>query len=307
MKSKVADNSNNKPSITRVLLIENDPKDVHLIKEYLKEDSTTQFSLDYTNRLSTGLQRLSKEEYTVVLLELVLPDSEGIDTFTKVHTMAPEVPVIVNTRLNDENMAIKTLQNGAQDYLLKDSLDSNLLVRSIRYAIERQRLLTEIRSLSLTDDLTGLYNRRGFITLSEEHLKIAKRSGDGVHFLFIDMDSLKIINDNWGHSEGDNALKDIAHILNNTFRECDIIARIGGDEFGVLTLGSFHKSADVLTDRLQKKVNVHNSNGTRPYNLSISIGVESREPGSLCSPSELITLADGLMYKQKKQKHNHTG
>ena len=237
----------------------------------------------------------------------MLPDSKGIDTFTKVHAMAPEVPVIVHTDLNDENMAIKTLQKGAQDYLHKDSLDGNLLVRSIRYAIERQRLLTEMRSLSLTDDLTGLYNRRGFITLSEEHLKIAKRSGNGVHFLFIDMDSLKIINDNWGHNEGDNALKDIARILNNTFRESDIIARIGGDEFGVLTLGRVHKSADVLTDRLQKKVNAHNADGARPYKLSISIGVESREPGNLCSPAELIALADGLMYKQKKQKQNTIG
>jgi DNA-binding response OmpR family regulator len=133
----------------RVLLIEDNKDDVLLIREMLAEVRggslfTGTFELECADRLSTGLERLAEGGLDVVLLDLSLPDSRGLDTFVRVHTQAPGVPIVVLTGLEDETQATQTMRAGAQDYLVKGQVDSNLLGRSIRYAIERQRLLTEL-------------------------------------------------------------------------------------------------------------------------------------------------------------------
>jgi DNA-binding response OmpR family regulator len=127
----------NKP--TRVLLIEDNPGDARLIRETLREATGTPFELECTERLSLGLERLTEGGIDVVLLDLGLPDSQGIDTLAKVRAEAPDIPVVVLTGLEDETLAVKAVQQGAQDYLGKGELDNRLLVRSIRYATERQR------------------------------------------------------------------------------------------------------------------------------------------------------------------------
>jgi diguanylate cyclase (GGDEF)-like protein len=118
--------------------------------------------------------------------------------------------------------------------------------------------------------------------------------------LFADLDGMKWINDNLGHKEGDNALIDIAHILKETFRESDIIARIGGDEFTILAIESC--SDETLLTRLQDKINSFNAKGSRRYKLSISIGVVCYRPESPCSIDELLAQADKTMYEQKREK-----
>ncbi len=129
----------------RVLLIEDNPGDARLIREMLGEIKGTDFDIECLDRLSAGLERLGNGEIDAVLLDLGLPKSQGLDSFRKLHFPAPDVPVIVLTGLGDEEVAIRALAEGAQDYLVKGQVDGNLLVRSIRYAIERQRLLTEER------------------------------------------------------------------------------------------------------------------------------------------------------------------
>ena len=171
-------------------------------------------------------------------------------------------------------------------------------------AIERQQLLIKTRNLSLMDELTGLYNRRGFVMLAEEQLKISRRSKVGMHFLFIDMDALKDINDRWGHHEGDNALKDIASILIKTFRQSDIVARLGGDEFCVLARETNPQSTRALKARLTEGIERHNREAKRPYRLSVSAGLKRYSPGEHCTPEDLIAHADSLMYKEKRRK-NH--
>jgi PAS domain S-box-containing protein len=131
--------------ITRVLLIEDNPGDARLLRATLAEVSSAQFELVRAEQLSEALDRLSREGFDVVLLDLSLPDSHGLDTFIRTHTRAPGIPIVVLTGLDDEELAIKAVQKGAQDYLVKGQLDSNLLVRSLRYAIERDRLLRALR------------------------------------------------------------------------------------------------------------------------------------------------------------------
>jgi DNA-binding response OmpR family regulator len=123
----------------RVLLVEDNPGDARLIQEMLREATSTPFELECADRLSSGLEHLTHEGIDVVLLDLGLPDSQGIDTLAKMRAEAPDIPVVVLTGLEDETLAVKAVQQGAQDYLGKGQLDNRLLVRSIRYAIERQR------------------------------------------------------------------------------------------------------------------------------------------------------------------------
>jgi diguanylate cyclase (GGDEF)-like protein len=174
----------------------------------------------------------------------------------------------------------------------------------VSQVIERKRLEEEILSLSLTDELTGLYNRRGFNLFAEQELKLAHRKKRNMLLLFGDVDGLKAINDTQGHAQGDLALKEVAVILKNTFREADIIARIGGDEFVALALDASQEGEKMLSDRIQSAFEVRNRQRDKAFYLSFSLGIVSYNPESPCTVSELIARADELMYEQKQAKRN---
>ncbi len=186
-----------------------------------------------------------------------------------------------------------------------DQEDLNLLEfvsTQVAQAIERKRMDEEIRSLSLTDDLTGLYNRRGFTLLAEQEVKLSHRINRSMLLFFCDVDSLKGINDDHGHAQGDLALQEVSAILKDTFREVDIMARLGGDEFVVLAVDASLESAEGMTSRIQIALELRNQSGQRPYQLNLSMGIARCEPESPCSISELIVQADGLMYAQKQAR-----
>jgi two-component system cell cycle response regulator len=288
---------------TKILLIEDNPGDVRLLKEILTDVNTGQYKVVHVDCLSKGLKILSENSFDLILLDLSLPDSQSLDTFVKAHTQVPKVPIVVLTGLNDEMMAVSAVRQGAQDYLVKGEVDSNLLGRAIRYAIERQQLQVELRAMSLVDELTGLYNRRGFLILAQQQLKLAQRIGKEMLLLFADLDNMKQINDTLGHQEGDKALIKIAYILRDTYRKSDIIARIGGDEFVVLAIEASEDKAEILISRLQKNLNNYNTQENLHYKLSISVGISVYDPKSSCSIDELIARADVLMYEQKRNKH----
>ncbi|HEX3033860.1 MAG TPA: GGDEF domain-containing response regulator [Thermodesulfobacteriota bacterium] len=286
----------------KILLVENNPGDADLIREILEEQGTNQFQITHVERLNQAIRCLREDGFDTILLDLLLPDATGIDTFLRLVTLVPEVPIIVLTGLNNEYLASCVLQNGAQDYMIKGQIDGNLLVRSIRYAIERHRAQMALRSPSLIDDLTNLYNRRGFLNLAEHQLKLARRTKRGLLLIFADLDDLKQINDTFGHKEGDFALIESANILKETFRSSDIIARIGGDEFVALALETSEANVEVIYTRLQSNLDVHNIGSNRPYTLSISIGIAYYNPESSHTIDELLTRADKLMYEQKIHK-----
>lgn len=131
--------------VTTVLLIEDNREDTLLIQEMLGEAMEGVFDLKEADRLQAGLKLLAEDEIDVVLLDLSLPDSKGLDTFFRVHAQAKDMPIVVMTVLDDEEMAVKAVHEGAQDYLVKRRVDGHLLARSIRYAIERQRMLVELQ------------------------------------------------------------------------------------------------------------------------------------------------------------------
>ena len=234
------------------------------------------------------------------MLDLGLPDSGGLDTLRQTQAVMPGVPIVALTGLNDEAVAVRALREGAQDCLVKGQVDGNVLARSLRHAIERHRVHSTCRSLSLVDDLTGLHNRRGFLTLAEQHLKLACRLGKSFLLVFVDVDGLKQINDSFGHSEGNRALAETANVLRNSFRRSDILARLGGDEFAVLAADQSESSGEIVSHRLQDKIATCSTQPARLYRLSVSVGVVPWHPAQPYSLEELLAQADVLMYEQKR-------
>lgn len=167
---------------------------------------------------------------------------------------------------------------------------------------ERKRADEEIKMLAISDALTELYNRRGFITLAEQQIKRANRINKTLALFFIDIDGLKIVNDTRGHEEGDRLLINAANILKQTFRESDIIARIGGDEFAVLAAVNASETSEIVLGRLTEHIRSHNTLPDQRYEISMSIGTAIYAPAIPCSLDDLMSRADQLMYEQKKEK-----
>lgn len=185
---------------------------------------------------------------------------------------------------------------------MKGQVSTPLLVRSIRYAVERHRMQSQLRTLSLVDELTGLYNRRGFLTLAEQQLKTAQRSNAEMRMFFADLDGMKQINDNYGHHEGDWAIIQTAEILRQTFRESDILARFGGDEFAALAATMPNDTEDKILRRLQANVLTLNEKYRRPFTLRLSVGSAHFDSKNIRSLEHLMGEADKVLYEQKAHK-----
>jgi len=285
-----------------VLLVDRDEDTLDELEAGLSVSHAGVLQLEWVGELSQALARLTQGGLDAVLLTLDLPDSEGMVTFERAYAFAPDVPILVMANEADEEEAFSTVQAGAQDYLVKNEVGPSLIVRSVRHAIERHRLFSALRSLSLIDDLTGLYNRRGFADLGEQYLKLARRSGRGVTMVYLDLDRFKTINDSLGHHVGDRALLKVADILRATFRRSDIIARLGGDEFGVLALEAADESSETLVERLRERVTDFNENSAEPYQLSVSIGMVHHDDDPRVRLEDLVAEADAAMYREKSSK-----
>ncbi|MBN1756654.1 diguanylate cyclase response regulator [bacterium] len=287
----------------RILLIEDDLGDVRLIEKILEKERRTRTTLESTDRLWKGLALISEYPFDVILLDLTLPDSQGINTLLEALAKTSNIPIVVLTGISDERLAVEAVQLGAQDYLVKGQVDGPVLVRSIRYAIHRQETLSAQHSMLITDELTGLYNRRGFMTLAEHQIKIADRKKKGFMLLFADFDDLKRVNDSLGHNKGNQALTEVAEALINTFRESDVVGRIGGDEFAVLAIGAQFDHGEIMVTRLMQNLQTRNAQPGKPYTLSLSVGIAYYDPDVPCSIDELLAHADEYMYRHKKSKN----
>lgn len=189
--------------------------------------------------------------------------------------------------------------------LANELLHQDLAARKIteQELAEKAQALTqanaELESLSLMDDLTGLYNRRGFLALARHESRLALRNRIRFAIAFLDLDGLKQINDTLGHLEGDRALIEAAGVLKACFRTSDVLARIGGDEFAVLVADTDEKE---ITERIQERIDARNAASDRNYRLSFSLGIVSSGPQDNSTIEGLLTKADSLMYEQKRKK-----
>jgi diguanylate cyclase (GGDEF)-like protein len=172
---------------------------------------------------------------------------------------------------------------------------------------ELQKAQVALQRLASLDELTGLYNRRGFLTLAEQSLKLARRARKPFVLVFVDLDGLKWINDTLGHSEGNRAITDAVFVLTDSFRHSDVLCRLGGDEFAILMVDASEETAGIVRERLTEKAERLNREGNRPYRLSLSIGMLMCESDEAQSLEEMLKKADALMYQEKKEKGANRG
>jgi diguanylate cyclase (GGDEF)-like protein len=209
--------------------------------------------------------------------------------------------MVILAEVEDELLAIEALRQGVQDFFCKQHLDRSTLVRGLCYSIERHRLQKNLQNLSLLDDLTGLYNRRGFLALSEQHLRMIQRKGAAL-LIYLDLDDLKLINDSCGHLEGNRALVVTANVLRACFRKSDILARLGGDEFCVLMTDAGQDSAQQVRKRIQQRADFINALSSWNFRLSLSVGIAEVPVTHQPSLDQLLRIADAQMYEEKRNK-----
>ena len=187
---------------------------------------------------------------------------------------------------------------------VKDSGGKIIAVTVVSKDIAKLKMMEEkLHTLSITDELTGLFNRRGFFTLGEQHIKLANRQKTKVFMLYVDLDGLKGINDTLGHKAGDLALVLMADCLKKSFRDSDAVARIGGDEFVVFPVETAGENIGSIISRFQESLKICNVETNREYGLSASVGVACYDPANPCSLDDLLIDADRNMYERKE--HNH--
>jgi diguanylate cyclase (GGDEF)-like protein len=288
----------------RVLLIEDNPGDARLIREMIAEDPDAPFDIDWVERLAQGLERLSAGETGLVLLDLSLPDSLGLETFARVYAHSPTVPIIVLTGNDDQTLALSAVKSGAQDYLIKGRLDRELLLRSMQYSIERKRYQVQLEHQANYDALTGLPNRN----LLHDRLRqsvYGQRLPRAVAVVFIDLDHFKFVNDSLGHSVGDELLKAMGERLRVTLRDGDTVARLGGDEF-VLILNDqsseevIYRGMQRITAQLAEPIEI---NG-KELVVTCSAGI-SLYPQDGTDVDTLLKNADAAMYRAKEHGRNN--
>ena len=284
----------------QILLVESDPVDARRLAEMLHTAGAGKFRLRHAHELRQAKRHLQNGRADVAIVNLSLPDAKGLDVLAEAQHAAPTVTFLALHESADESLAAQVLKLGAQDFLVKSELTPDRLARALSHAIARHQAHLHLLSLSLMDELTALHNRRGFVNLAGQRLKLTSRQGVRSTLIFIDVDNLKYVNDNFGHGEGDRALQQIAGLLRECFRDSDVIGRLGGDEFCVL-LSHTSAAGDLqIRKRLVQLIDSSNENSKRAYALSVSVGAVD-----ISGPEELeqqIGRADALMYEHKRAK-----
>ena len=289
--------------VIRVLLVEDNPGDTCLVREMLDEaKGNAIIQLDHCETLEACLAAVDQCSYSLVLLDLGLPGSQALDTFHRVFERAKATPIVVLSGLDDEHVAMKAVQEGAEDFLPKTGLDSRLLVRSIRYAIERHELKQRTRFLSTHDPLTGAYNRHYFNDTIEVELARSRRYKHPIGFLMVDIDHFKEINDRLGHQTGDRVLERVAEFLREQLRTVDLVIRYGGDEF-LIVLPETNGGAKTVAERIQQaKLCMSPDAEESAFPITFSVG-SSYWDSAVDKPIEAVLAeADAAMYEQKRLK-----
>jgi diguanylate cyclase (GGDEF)-like protein len=284
----------------RILLV-GEAKDGCHLRKLLDAEDSSHFHIAHVTNLDLAAERLSSEPADILVVGLCSGPGQGATFVQAARSAAPDVPMIILADGENDSLAIEALRQGVQDFLPKDSLDRETLVRSVRYSMERHRLQKNLQNLSLIDDLTGLHNRRGFMALAEQHLRMIQRKGAAL-LVYLDLDDLKLINDTYGHLEGNRALIVAANVLRACFRQSDILARLGGDEFSVLMTDAGQDSDQQVRKRLEHRTDFVNSLASWRFRLSLSIGIADVPVVHQPSLDQLLRAADAQMYEEKRSK-----
>jgi diguanylate cyclase (GGDEF)-like protein len=286
------------------LLIVEDNEADSTLAEIALEDAGVDAEVRVETSLAGALDSLQAYSADIVLLDMGLPDIEGLQGLHEIVAHAPFVPVVLLTGTNNEQIGLQALECGAEDYLVKDEYTPDLLARAIRYAIERKRSALALLGAARYDPVTGLINRAYFINLLDHALDRAKRNATEVHVLFLDLDHFKNINDTLGHAAGDELLREVGARLEGAVRQSDVVARLGGDEFTVMVEDAESASTSVA---IAKKI-IEAMQPSFPIAgvdvmMTPSIGIAGF-PDAGTDSATLVRHADTAMYRAKSSGRN---
>jgi diguanylate cyclase (GGDEF)-like protein len=275
----------------KVLIVEDSPGYAALVRALLDEAAPGEFELVVTPRLSDAIEVLLERGAECVLLDLGLPDAEGLEALAQVRTAALDAPVVVLSGRDDEELALRAVREGAQEYLVKGAIDGRTLARAIRHAVERKRIQAELAHQAMHDGLTGLPNRTLFFDRLRQALSRVGRTQTCLAVLFVDLDDFKTVNDTHGHAAGDALLVESGRRLQGVLRGGDTAARLGGDEFIVLC-------EDIAGREEARRIS---SRVLAELPTGASIGVALSAGGDVEDPDELVRQADAAMYAVKRR------
>jgi len=307
---------------TKILIVDDAPDSLRLLARILEAER-------YVVRKSlTGkmaIQGVHRSPPDLILLDITMPDMSGYEVCQQLKASAEtaDIPIVFISALSQINNKILAFEIGGQDYISKPfqelevlmRVKNQLLIRQQQQQLirqnhqleqeiqERLKAEAEVRQLSLMDELTGLYNRRGFFLLAEQQLKISRRNQTPCYLIFIDLDGLKQVNDSLGHATGDQMIIQAAHLLKQIFRDSDIIARLGGDEFAVFIPPCLEQIGDFYA-RLKDHIDEFNQAPDAAFPLSMSVGISQCNLGEAFSLAQLIAQADQLMYENKRARRS---
>jgi len=286
-----------------ILLVEDDPLAAKLVRVILNKSKGLEARTTHVTTMANAKKELAQKDFDVILLDLNLPDSSTEETLNECIELAERHPVIVLTGNDCEEIGVKAVQLGAQDYLIKGEYNDRILIRALRYARERHRMWSTLRRLSVVDELTGLYNRRGFFAVVERQYKEALESPEGrALFFFFDLDEFKEVNDNYGHDQGDAALQSFSDVLKATFDRDDSISRVGGDEFVAFVCNPSHRNADYIVKTFTSALEHFNAEEKLPFEIKSSYGFRMVTSEEEISLDEALSDADAKLYDQKRSK-----
>ena len=304
-----------------VLLVEDDDDFADLLRRGVEVSCRLSWHVTRAATLAEARAAAEAQAFDVVLLDLSLPDSRGLQTLAGVGAAAPDSAVVVLTGLDDDEVAQAAIREGAQDFLVKGQTDAQTVARSIRYAIERKKIQRELvamasmleranarlQELAHQDPLTGLANRRHFDQTLAAEWSRAGRAPSELSLVLIDIDHFKAYNDHFGHPAGDECLKAVAGALRAVARRgSDLVARFGGEEFAVLLPSTPAHGARVVAEAMRHSVEdlrIPHAPGAGTV-VTVSLGFATAVPSAGGDPSALLRDADRALYRAKAQGRN---
>jgi len=288
----------------RVLVIDDDRLQVRLLQAHFKNFRHGAYSLDWSETYEDGLARLLTGAYSACLLDFRLGDRDGLQLIREATERGCRTPIVFLTAEASENVDIQAMEAGALDYLVKGEINPRSLERSLRYALKLGESLEALRRLATRDELTGLLNRREFDRIMAEEEERARRFGQPLSLVVIDLDLFKSINDRHGHAVGDAVLKEAAARMAESIRTVDRAARIGGEEFALILVQTDRASAlEVARRAISSVAKGEVKTGALSIAVTASAGVATL-PSDALTAADLFAVADKALYSAKGAGRN---
>lgn len=289
----------------KVLIVDDDQLDRMAVRRALIK-AKRKMHISEASGFVEATEILRQQKFDCLLFDFRLGGQNGLELIQEIQSEGlSQAPIVMLSGLDDEEVMLSCLKEGAQDFLLKSEITTNSLVRAIRYAQERKQIAMQMKFLAQHDTLTGLASRALFIDSVKRAITRASRDDSYFAIIFIDVDNFKSVNDTLGHEAGDELLTTIAQRIKSTIRAEDIVGRLGGDEFSVLIEGvakqaSLIKIAQQLLEAVREQLIIYN----KTIHVSISLGIATY-PTCSDDASALIKCADLAMYKAKQGGRNN--